>query len=212
MSIHYKNIRDTAFSKNHILHYFFNYGTIFARSSAGAVGDLEAQNIPYVEKVYKIINYLHTLDENQRKNITNPSQIVWEGEPHEEKKETLEEAAQKEKQILLSIQGIKEVVELTDADRRYIFENEEERNHGVYESLRKQVLFAATHDSTFREPDEAIVMKAGKKVIFPTVKFHEIQRPSVISSSPGIQVHKYLISKFKDTGEYDATLLIWFDI
>jgi len=103
---------------------------------------------------------------------------------------------------------LKEVVVLSDADRRYIFENEEDKNHGVYESLRKQVLFAATHDSTFREPDEAIVMKAGKKVIFPTVKFHEIKRPSVVSSSPGMEVHKYLVPKFQDVGEYDATLII----
>jgi len=46
MSIHYKNIRDTAFSKNNILHYAFWYGTLFARSSAWAVGDLEARSIP----------------------------------------------------------------------------------------------------------------------------------------------------------------------
>ena len=66
----------------------------------------------------------------------------------------------KEKQVLLNIQGIKEVIVLSDTDRRYIFEHEEERNHGVHESLRRQVLFAATHDSTFRDPDEAIVMQA----------------------------------------------------
>lgn len=67
----------------------------------------------------------------------------------------------------------------------------------MYESLRKQVLLAVTHDSTFRTPDEAIVMKAGEKVVFPTVKFHEINRPSVISSSPGTKVHEYLIPKFQ---------------
>jgi len=211
MSIHYKNIRDSAFSKNNILHYAFNYGTFFARSSAGATGDLEARGIPKIEKVYKIVNALHNFTEEERRKITSLDQIdspQWDTQVEEE---TLEQATQKERGVLLSIQGIKEVVILSDADRRAIFEKEEDRNHGVYESLRKQVIFAATHDSTFRDPDEAIVMQAGEKVIFPTVKFHEIKRPSVISSSPWIAVHEYLVPKFQDLGEFDATLLIGFD-
>lgn len=97
---------------------------------------------------------------------------------------------------------------LDGKDRKYIFEHEEDRNHGVHEALRKQVLFAATHDSTLRDPDEAIVLQSGEKVIFPSVKFHEIQRPSVISSSPGLTVHEYLVPKFQDFDDYDATLLI----
>lgn len=218
MSIHYKNIRDTAFSKNHVLHYLLGYGTFFARSSAGAVGDLEAKAIPHIEKVYKIVNFLHNISEEERRNIQTLEEIQSEKEisrevkSKEEASETLTEATQKEKNILLNIQGIKEVVELTDADRRYIFEHEEDRNHGVYECLRRQVLFAATHDSTLRDPDEAIVMQAGEKVVFPVVEFHEIKRTKVSSSSPWLEVHKYLEPKFKKSGEYDATLLIWFDI
>lgn len=190
MSIHYKNIRDTAFSKNHVLHYLLGYGTFFARSSAGAVGDLEAKAIPHIEKVYKIVNFLHNISEEERRNIQTLEEIQSEKEisrevkSKEEASETLTEATQKEKNILLNIQGIKEVVELTDADRRYIFEHEEDRNHGVYECLRRQVLFAATHDSTLRDPDEAIVMQAGEKVVFPVVEFHEIKRTKVSSSSP----------------------------
>jgi len=240
MSIHYKNIRDTAFSKSHILHYLLWYGTLFARSSAWAVGDLEARSIPRIEKVYKTINALHNFSDEERRKIRNLNEIMQHHQipssqpsPLEEKeqaaaslsskgeriqewgecvKETLDEAIQKEKNVLLDIQGIKEVVVLSDTDRRYIFEHEEERNHGVYEALRKQILFAATHDSTFRDPDEAIVMKAWKKVIFPTVKFHEIKRDSVVSSSPGIDVHEYLIPKFEKLWDFDATLIIWFDI
>lgn len=190
----------------------FNYGTLFARSSAGAVGDLEGRSIPHIEKVYKIVNYLHTLSEEERKQIKNLSDITGEKQETTIKKETLQEATQKEKKVLLSIQWIKEVVQLTDIDRRYIFEHEEDRNHGVYECLRRQVLFAATHDSTLRNPDESIVMKAGKKVVFPVVEFHEIKRKKVSSSSPGIEIHKYLVPKFQNLGEYDATLIIWFDI
>lgn len=227
MSIHFRNIRDTAFSKNNIFHYAFGYGTFFARSSAWAVGDLEAQYIPNIEKVYKIINALHSMDESERKKLTSLENII---QPLSLKKgvqisakrcpedtgeswvpETIEEAIEKEKNILLSVQGIKEVVLLDGNDRRYIFEHEEERNHGVHECLRRQVLFAATHDSTFRDPDEAIVMKAWEKVIFPVVEFHEIKRKKVSSSSPWLEVHNYLAPKFQDFDAYDATLLIWFD-
>jgi len=219
MSIHFRNIRDTAFSKNHVFHYLFDAGTFFARSSAWAVGDLEAQYIPNIEKVYKIINTLHSLEDSERKKLTSLDEIskaTFLDKTEDIKKwapssETLEEAIEKEKNILLSVQGIKEVVVLDGNDRRYIFEHEEERNHGVYECLRRQVLFAVTHDSTFRDPDEAIVMKAWEKVIFPVVEFHEIKRKKVSSSSPWPEVHNYLVPKFQDFDAYDATLLIWFD-
>ncbi|NDK09457.1 PH domain-containing protein [Candidatus Gracilibacteria bacterium] len=219
MSIHFKNIRDMAFSKNNIMHYALGYGTIFARSSAGAVGDLEAKQIPNIEKVYKILNALHSMDDSERKNISSLDQILL---PLSSQKvnnlteftveETLEEVIEKEKNILLNIQGIREVVLLDGVDRKQIFSLEEDRNHGVYEALRKKVLFAATHDVSLRDPDEAIVLQAGEKVIFPSVKFHEIKRDSVISSSPGLAVHEYLVPKFKDFDAYDATLLIGFDI
>lgn len=220
MSIAFANIRDVAFSKNHILHYMLGYGSLFARSSAGAVWDFEALAVPHIEKVYKKINFLHQLPNEQRRNIksfkdhevsTLPLWEKSEGTLEKKGEETLEQVMEKEKNILLWIQWLKEVIVLSDADRRYIFENEEERNHGVHECLRRQVLFAVTHDSTFRDPDEAIVMQSGKKVIFPVVEFHEIKRKKVSSSSPGMKVHEYLVPKFKKFGEYDATLLIWFD-
>jgi len=235
MSIHYKNIRDTAFSKNNILHYAFWYGTLFARSSAWAVGDLEARSIPHIEKVYKIVNALHNFSDEKRKQIKNLDEIMQPlsfskgalshslGQTQNpsvdlkeqsvvQKVETLTQAKQSEKEILLNIKWIKEVVEITDTDRRYIFEHEEDRNHGVYECLRRQVVFAATHDSTFREPDEAIVMKSWEKVVFPVIEFHEIKRNKVSSSSPGLKIHQYLEEKFENMWDYDATLLIWFDI
>ncbi len=227
MSIHFKNIRDMAFSKNNVMHYVLWYGTIFARSSAGAVGDLEAKHIPHVEKVYKILNALHMLEESERKSMKSLPQLLrfTNSESKEndidfeswklqivDSQETLEDAIEKEKMVLLNIPGMKEVVLLDWNDRKNIFSMEEERNHWVYESLRKKVLFAATHDASLRDPDEAIVLTAWEKVIFPTVNFHEINRKSVISSSPWLAVHEYLIPKFKDFDDYDATLLIWFDI
>ena len=215
-----------AFAKNNIFHYLLGFGTIFARSSAGAVWDLEAQHIPDVEKVYKILNALYSLSEEERRKIISldealqlhfssektPNGDLLSSKGEVSKNETLEQAIEKEKKILLWIQGIKEVVLLDGKDRRYIFEHEQEKNHGVFECLRRQVLFAATHDSTLREPDEAIVMQAGEKVIFPVVEFHEIQRKKVSSSSPGVKIHEYLSPKFQNLDAYDATLLIWFDM
>jgi len=212
MSIHYKNIRDTAFAKNNIIHYACNYGTLFARSSAGAAGDFEARAIPDVEKVYKIINALHNYTEPERREIISLDQLRSVTENTiSPSKETLTEAMETEANVLLAIQWIQEVIVLNDADRVAIFEKEEERNHGVFEALRKDVLFAVTHDSSFRQPDQDIVMKTWDKVIFPIVEFHELDRPTVVSSSPGLEVHEYLIDKFKNIGEYDATLLIGFD-
>jgi len=159
------------------------------------------------------------MDESERKKLQHLDEVT-KYIPVQDSKfsqetwitETLEEAIETERNVLLSIQGIKEVVLLEGKDRRYIFEHEEERNHGVFECLRRQVLFAVTHDSTFRKPDEPIVMKAGEKVIFPVIEFHEIKRKKVSSSSPWLRVHNYLVPKFQDFDEYDATLLIWFDI
>lgn len=213
MSIYFKNIKDIAYSKNHFLHYMFDYGTFFARSSAGATGDFEASSIPKVQKVHNYVNNIYLLSEENRELLDTLEDL--DNSPKLKKpasKESIEEIVEKEKQNLMNIQWIKEVIRLTDADRVFIFENEEDRNHWVYETLRKKILFAVTHDSTLREPDEQIVLQKWKKTIFPTVKFHEIDRPWVISSSPGLVVNDYLKDKFKDMDEYDATLVIGFDV
>jgi len=44
------------------------------------------------------------------------------------------------------------------------------------------------------------------------IEFHEIKRKKVSSSSPGLTIHEYLVPKFQNLWDYDATLLIWFDI
>lgn len=190
-------------------------GTLFARSSAWAWGDFEAYWLPEIEKVYKIVNNIYLLSEEKREELDDVDHIddlEIKSNSKKQKKETYEEIVEKEKNILLQIQWIKEVVLLNDKDRVFIFENEEDRNHGVYESLKKKILFAIIHDSTFRNPDEAIVFQKWEKVIFPTVKFHEIQRPWVVSSSPWIIVHEYLKPKFNKLDEYDATILVGFDL
>lgn len=210
MSIYYKNIRDLAYSRNNILHYFFNYWIFFARSSAWAEWDFEVPYIPDVEKVYKIINALYLLPDEKRRYVRTLEDIKSFNGP--DVLENIAAVIEMEKQNLLSIQWIKEVVLLNDEDRRYIFEHEEEKNHGVYECIKRRVLFSATHDSTFRNPDAPIVLKLWNKVIFPAVNFHEITRPSTVSSSPWIDIHNFLSQKFTHLDQYDATLLIGFDL
>jgi hypothetical protein len=68
-----------------------------------------------------------------------------------------------------------------------------------------------THDSSFRSADAPIVLKLWSKVIFPAVSFHEIKEKNTVSSSPWIEVHKYLSNKFKNLAPDDATLIIGFD-
>jgi len=208
MNIYYKNIRDMAYSKNNIMHYAFNYGTFFARSSAWATWDFEAKHIPKVEEVYTIINNLFLLNDDERKKVNSLSDLK-ENNIKTEKKETVIE---NEKKILESIKWIKEVIVLNDIDRKFIFSHEEDRNHWVYECIKRKVLFCVTHDSNFRDPDSLIVLKLGNKVIFPAVSFHEIKRPSTVSSSPWLDVHNYLIKKFNNPDDYDATILIGFDV
>lgn len=204
MWIYFDQIKDMAYSKNHFLHYFFNYWVLFVRSSAWSDGNFIVDDIPNIEEVYKKVSHLYALW-NDRKII--------EKENKSEKKLSKEEIIKNAKNILLNIQWIKEVEILDNADKKFIFETEKDKNHGVYECIKRQVTFVATHDSSFRNADAPIVLKLGNKVIFPPVSFHEIKEKNTVSSSPWIEVHNYLVkNKLKNIWEFDATLLIWFDV
>ncbi|HRI36248.1 MAG TPA: hypothetical protein PK765_04185 [bacterium] len=207
MSIHFNQVKDMAYSKNHILHYAFGSGTLFVRSSAGAEGNFIANDIPNIEQVYSLVNRLYAMSPEERRNIHNINDV--DTAPTNESNE---EKIERVKRELLRIQGIKEVALLSDSDRRSIFEHEEDRNHGVHECLRRDVVFVATHDATFRNADAPIVLTLGSKTIFPPVSFHEIREKNTVSSSPGIDVHTYLSKKFPHMHEYDATLLIGFNL
>lgn len=206
MSIYFENIRDIAYSKNNIFNYMFNYWTFYARSSAWAEWDFMINRIPNIEYIYKIVNYIHILSTEKREKLTklkdlNKTEVI-----------SVESIIKKEKAKLLEIKWIKEVILLDDNDRKYLFENEEDRNHWVFETIRKKVIFCFTHDTRFREADAPIMLKLWTKVIFPAVSFHEITRPSTVSSSPGMKTHKYLSGKFEKLGKDDATVLVWFDL
>lgn len=206
MSIYFENIRDIAYSKNNLFHYMFNYWTFFARSSAWADWDFMITRVPDIEKLYKIINQIHILPADKRETLDR----LWAS--IKTKKESKEDVIKNEYNKLISIKWIKEVVLLSDNDKKYLFENEEDRNHWVFETIRKQVTFCFIHDSDFREADASIVLKLWSKIIFPAVSFHEITRPSTVSSSPWIETHKYLSQKFEKLVEDDATVLVGFDV
>ena len=65
MNIRYRNIRDSAVSKNSMWWYLFKYGSLFIRSSA-AEGDFRAHYVPKVGKVYALINALSRYSDEER--------------------------------------------------------------------------------------------------------------------------------------------------
>lgn len=209
MSIYYDNIKDIAYSKNNIFNYFLNYWTFFARSSAWAWWDFEAKNIPDIAKIYKIINYLYILSDDDRRKLESIDSIL---DPNKTIKFSREETIKMQKDVLLWIKWIKEVATLDDLDKKMIFEQEEDRNHWVYETIRKEVVLCFTHDSLFRDADAPIVLKLWDKAIFPAISFHEIRFSSTVSSSPWLAVHEYLSKKYFNLDTDDATVLVGFDL
>lgn len=209
LSIYFKNIKDIAYSKNNFISYLFNYWTFFARSW-WIEWDFQVQHIPNIQKIYKYINYIFTLSDEERKNLNYLSQS--ENINPWNINKTKEEIVEEEKINLLQIPWIKEVIQISWEDRKYIFENEEDRNHWIYETIKKDVVLCVTHDSLFRDADAPIVLTIWTKTIFPAVSFHEVNQKNTISWSPWIRVHNYLITKFKNTDWMDATILIGFDL
>ncbi len=197
ISIHFSQIKDIAYSKNNFLHSIFDYGVLFIRSSAGAEGNFISPDIPNIEFVYNKINYLYSLKHNKLETNTD----------NKTKEQTINEVITK----LLSIHWIKEAIPLNLEEKQHIKNNEEQRNFGVHEAIKREVTLAVTHDSNFREPDAPIVIEYWNNVIFPPVSFHEINQKNIVSSSPWVQIHQYLVPKFYDIDENDATLLIGFD-
>ena len=65
MNIRYRNIRDSAVSKNSVWWYFFKYVTLFIRSSAND-GEFRASYVPKVGKIYALINALSRYSDDER--------------------------------------------------------------------------------------------------------------------------------------------------
>ncbi len=113
---------------------------------------------------------------------------------------------------LKKVNGLHNIIKLRKTEIEYIMKNEEKRNIGVHETVSRSNVIMATHDSSFRKATNEIVMKKKGRIYFPPVKFPEIKAFNVISSSPGIKVHEYLIKRFKIKTKNEATLIIGFDL
>ena len=112
------------------------------------------------------------------------------------------------KKNLGKLQGIKDVYRLIKKDRDYIKTHEEIRNLGTFECLKRDYIFLVTHDSSFKDPEEPIVRIVKESIVFPAVKFSDINAKNVISASPGTKIHKYLVKRFNLKLKDEATLLI----
>ncbi len=214
MNIRYRNIRDSAVSKNNILGFLFKYGTLFVRSSANE-WDFTAHHVPKVWKVYALVNALSRYSDEERTDIDTIEKL----HNYHRQKEFSGTIAQQSnlveanKSNILNIPGVLEVVELEDETRKIIQWIEEIRNHGVHESLRRKYLLCLLHDSTFRSPSAPITATTQSgEVYFPGVPFPEVKGQDVISSSPGDTAHAYLRKFFPYATDHDATILIgWND-
>lgn len=86
-----ENVRDSAFSYNHPLHYIFNYGTLFARSATGAIGDFQVPNISNPRDVHHYVHKLITLLDEAKKGSVDvqlpPFQRKW-GKKHMKRDES----------------------------------------------------------------------------------------------------------------------------
>lgn len=208
MNLYFNQIKDMAYSKNNVLNYLLNCWTFFARSSwAEDDSGFTVNFIPDIENVFSIISQLYSLPQEKREKINKIEDLF-------DKKTILtkDEIIKTELEHLLSLKWIIDWYVLSDNDKRFVFENEEDRNHWVYETIKREVVYCITHDELFRDPDAPIVFKYWNKVIFPAIWFHEINRKMIVSSSPWINVHEYLIKKLKLFRKDDATLLIGFDL
>ncbi len=116
-------------------------------------------------------------------------------------------------QKLAATKGLKVHKVLTEQTKRKILENEQEHNTGIQETLQRQHTILVTHDSTFRDPLGEQVEHTEQGHCFPGLPFPEVNAQDVISGSPSLEVHNFLLDKYQiqRTSE-DASLLIGFNL
>jgi hypothetical protein len=212
MNIRYRNIRDSAVSKNSMLGYFLKYGTLFVRSSANE-WDFQAKFVPKVGKIYALVNALSRYSDDERARIHSVEELH---KLHQEKEFRPRSEPQDITHVIHTLKatpGIIEVVELWSDARDHIRKNEEVRNRWVSDVLTRKYVIALTHDSSFREPTAPIVEKTSMgEVFFPAVSFPEVVWDAVISASPSPHIHEYLLRFFPYHEEDEATILVgWND-
>ncbi len=208
MNIRHRNIRDCACSKNNVFSYLFKYGTLFCRSS-GTDWDFTATFVPKVGKVYALINALSRYSDDDREGIKSiealHSHHITKEFPIQGETSNVEANIQ----TLLSLGWITWVVVITEADKKYIFDHEEARNHGVFDVLKAKNLLCFTHDHNFRASIWPLSQTNSRgETFFPSVSFPELMGKNVLSASPSLLVHEYLSKKFEYITPDEATVLV----
>lgn len=211
MNIRYRNVRDSAVAKHSVMSFLLKYGTLFVRSSANE-WDFQAHYVPKVWKVYALVNALSRYDDNDRSEIDSIESL----HSHHTKKEfssvqseVYESSVEKNIQILTTLSGISDIIELSNDARKYIGDHEEARNHGVYDVLKRKYILCFIHDNSFREPAWQIVLKNSHwESYFPSIPFPEVDGNDIVSASPSESIHEYLLRFFPYANIDDATVLI----
>jgi len=123
------------------------------------------------------------------------------------------ETLQKIENCLRSTRGLNFLAFLGKDHKRLIEASEEMNNGGVFEALKREHVALISHDSSFRNPTEEIVVKIGEKIFLPPISFPEINASNVVSSSPSLGVHQDLLNLLNiSVKPEEATLIVGFDI
>ena len=114
------------------------------------------------------------------------------------------------KRMLRSVRGLRVLAILDDETKETILQREDQRNKGVQNVLRKNVVVLVAHDSLFRSPQEALLETGPRGILFRSLPFPELVErgyADAIVASPGWDVHAFLQERFR-LADGEASLLV----
>jgi hypothetical protein len=212
MNIRYRNIRDSAVSKNSMFGFLLKYGTLFIRSST-ADGDFQANFVPKVGKIYALVNALSRYSDDERASIDTIEKL----HNHHQKNEFAPTVTHHPSLLDSNLEnvalmiGVRSVVVLSDDARDYLISHEEERNIWVHQVLQRKHILILLHDASFRSAHGSLTAHKDSGVVFPPIPFPEVEWRGVISASPGVICHEYLLQFFPYRESLDATVIVGWD-
>jgi hypothetical protein len=114
---------------------------------------------------------------------------------------------------LKDVPGLNHLGFLKEKHKSIISQMEESNNLGVLECLKREHILLLSHNSYFRPPTSEIVKFQNNTSIFPSVPFPEVKAEDVVSSSPSLAVHNWLLNEFNiSLNKEEATLLVGFNL
>ena len=214
MNIRYRNIRDSAVSKNSMIGFILKYGTLFIRST-NSEWDFIAKYVPKVGKIYALINALSRYSDDERANIDSIEKL----HAYHTKQEFAPPSRAHTMNLEWALERIKntpwvvDIIELSRDSCAFIQIHEESQNHGVREAIKRTHTICFLHNSEWRDSIEPLVWKdKNGHMIFPGIPFPEIVGISVVSGSPSKKIHEYLLQFFPYASPDDATIIVGWDI